>query len=24
LNRVVGRTVSTEDREAAWEAFLHS
>jgi hypothetical protein len=24
VNRVVGRTVSTEDREAAWEAFLHS
>jgi hypothetical protein len=24
LNRVVGRQVSTEDREAAWEAFLHS
>lgn len=24
LNRVVGRTVSTEDREAAWEAFIKS
>lgn len=24
LNRVVGRNVSTEDREAAWEAFLNS
>lgn len=24
VNRVVGRNVSTEDREAAWEAFLKS
>jgi hypothetical protein len=24
VNRVVGRTVSTEDREAAWDAFLKS
>lgn len=24
LNRVVGRTVSTDEREAAWEAFIKS